>query len=79
MKESNKPELFVDNERYDWGEETIKGSEIKELAGAPEGVALFQKKPGQPDVEIKNGDVVNLSETNGPDRFFTQVVGSQAG
>ena len=48
----NRPELFVDNERYDWDVKTISGAQIKELAGVPDDVQLFHKIPGQPDVLV---------------------------
>lgn len=76
---SNKPELFVDNQRYDWDKETITGAEIRVLASLPEDVQIFRKIPGQPDSEVKNDTVVDLTEHHGPERFSTQPVGSQAG
>lgn len=78
-KHNNKPELFVDNERYDWNKETINGAEIRELAGVPDDVQIFHKIPGSPDIEVSNDTVIDLEELKGPDRFSTQSVGSQAG
>lgn len=78
-KPDNKPELFVDNEPYDWKKDKITGAQIRTLASLPDDVQIFQKVPGQPDVEIKDTTVVDLSRTKGPDRFYSQAVGSQAG
>lgn len=75
----NRPELFVDNERYDWDEKTVSGAQIKELAGVPDDVQLFHKIPSQPDVLVNDCDEIDLDEIKGPDRFYTQCVGSQAG
>ncbi len=78
-KPDNRPELFVDNERYDWDKDKITGAQIRTLASLPDDVQIFHKIPGQPDVEIKDNTVVDLSHTKGPDRFYSQAVGSQAG
>lgn len=75
----NRPELIVDNERYDWENKTITGAEIRALAGVPDDVHLFHKVPGRPDVFVNDTDVIDLDDIKGPDRFFTQCVGSQAG
>ena len=72
----NRPELFVDNERYDWEKKSITGSEIRRLAGVPDDVHLFHKIPGRPDVFVNDCDVIDLSDIKGPDRFYTQCVGS---
>lgn len=76
---SNRPELFVDNERYDWDQPTITGAQIRVLASLPDDVQIFHKVPGQPDDEVKDNTVVDLTKQQGPDRFSTQPVGSQAG
>ena len=76
---SNRPELFIDNERYDWEKDTITGAELRELGSLPDDVQIFWKIPGQPDQEVKNDTVVDLTKHPGPDRFSTQSVGSQAG
>lgn len=76
---SNRPELFIDNERYEWDKDTITGAELRELGSLPDEVQIFWKIPGQPDQEIKDDTVVDLRKHPGPDRFSTQSVGSQAG
>ncbi|MBT6717364.1 MAG: hypothetical protein HOB18_06985 [Nitrospina sp.] len=76
---SNKPELFIDNERYDWDKNTITGAEIRVLASLPDDVQIFHKIPGQPDSQVKNDTIVDLTLHPGPDRFSTQSVGSQGG
>ena len=78
-EKSNRPELFIDNERYDWGNDTITGAEIRELGSLPEDVEIYWKIPGQPDELVENDRVVDLTKHLGPDRFSTQSVGSQAG
>lgn len=76
---SNRPELFIDNERYDWDKDTITGKEIRELAALPDDVEIYWKAPGNPDYPVGNETVIDLTITPGPDRFSTQSVGSQAG
>jgi len=76
---SNKPELFIDNERYDWGQETITGAQLRTLGSIPDDVQIFMKRPGQTDLEVTVDMVINLAEHPGPARFATQPVGSQAG
>lgn len=76
---SNKPELFIDNDPYDWEKDTITGVELRTLGSLPDDVQIFRKIPGHPDSEVKNDAVVDLTEHPGPDRFSTQSVGSQAG
>lgn len=76
---SNKPELFIDNDRYDWDSNTISGEQIRTLASLPEDVQIFHKVPGKPDQEVKDDTIIDLTLQKGPDRFSTQPVGSQAG
>lgn len=76
---SNRPELFVDNDRYDWDEDTINGKQLRELASLPDDVHIFHKIPGKPDEEIKDNTAVDLTKVQGPDRFWTRPAGSQAG
>lgn len=78
-EKSNRPELFIDNERFDWDKEVITGAELRELGSLPDDVEIFWKVPGQPDVPVYNDTVIDLTEHPGPDRFSTQSVGSQAG
>lgn len=78
-EKSNRPEVFIDNERYDWDEDTITGAQLRVLGSLPDDVQIFHKVPGHPDEEIKNDTVVDLTKQPGPDRFSTQPVGSQAG
>lgn len=77
--EPNRPELFVDNDRYDWNSKKITGKQLRALASLPEDVQIFHKIPGRPDEEIKDDTAVDLTKQPGPDRFWTQPVGSQAG
>jgi hypothetical protein len=72
------PELFVDNEPYQWHESVITEAQLRQLASVPAGVNIFQKIPGRPDREVLPGTTVDLSRP-GPERFSTQAVGSQAG
>lgn len=78
-EKSNRPELFIDNERYDWDKDTITGSELRELGSLPDDVEIYWKNPGNPDIAVENDTIVDLTENKGPDRFSTQSVGSQAG
>ena len=74
----NPPELFIDNQPYDWNKPIITGSQIRKLGGLPDDVQIFQKVPGKPDRQIKDETVVDLKKP-GPERFSTQAVGSNAG
>lgn len=78
-EKSNRPEVFIDNEPHPWEGDEITGAEIRELGALPDDVQIFHKVPGQPDEEVKNDTVVDLTKQPGPDRFSTQAVGSQAG
>ncbi|MEZ0150443.1 MAG: hypothetical protein AB9Q19_14195 [Candidatus Reddybacter sp.] len=78
-EKSNKPALFIDNERYDWDSDTIGGTDLRELGSIPDDVQIFWKNPGQPDSEVKDETVIDLTINPSPDRFSTQSVGSQAG
>lgn len=78
-QKSQKPELFIDNQRFDWDKATITGAEIRLLASLPEDVEIYWKLPGNPDFPVENDTVIDLNVTAGPDRFSTQSVGSQAG
>jgi len=76
---SNRPDVIVDNEGYEWDQNTITGAQLRVLASLPADVDIFHKVPGHPDQEVKDNTVVDLTLQKGPDRFSTQPVGSQAG
>ena len=38
-----------------------------------------EQRSDRPDVFVNDADVVDLDDIKGPDRFYTQCVGSQAG
>ena len=76
---ANRPEVFVDNDRYDWDQDTITGTQLRVLAALPDDVEIFHKIPGRTDEEVRDNDTVDLTKQNGPDRFWTQPAGSQAG
>jgi len=78
-EKSKQPEVFIDNEPYDWDEECISGAQLRVLGSLPDDVQIFHKVPGHPDEEVKDDTVVDLTKQHGPDRFSTQPVGSQAG
>lgn len=78
-EKSSRPEVFIDNERFDWDKKFITGTELRELGSLPDDVEIFWKVPGKPDVPVENETVLDLTEHPGPDRFSTQSVGSQAG
>ena len=74
----SKKELMIDNDPYEWGSETITGAELRTLGDVPDGVQLFQERPGKEDVEIKPDTVVSLAGP-GIERFSTDSIGSGAG
>ena len=73
------PDLFIDNQPYDWDKDTITGAQLRKLGSLPDDVQIFWKNPGHPDQEVKNHTTINLKKVPGPDHFSTQSVGSQAG
>ena len=73
-----KKDLMVDNEPYEWETESITGAEIRQLGDVPDGVQLFQERPGKEDLEITIDMVVSLAEP-GIERFSTDSIGSGAG
>ena len=77
--DKHKPELFIDNQPYDWRKQHITGSELRTLGALPEDVQIFHKVPGKPDQPVMNDTVIDLAKIPGPDHFSTQPVGSQAG
>lgn len=79
MNKPNEYKLFVDGDKYEWGDGSISGLQLRELAAIPDSVQIFQHIPGKPDIEIQNSTVINLEEHHGPVKFSTQSPGSQAG
>jgi len=79
MNQPTKFQLFVDGDKYEWNKSTISGTELRALAGIPDGAQIFQDVPGKPDIEIMNDTIVDLEKHHGPVRFSTQSTGSQAG
>jgi len=71
--------LFVDGDKYEWEKSTITGSELRVLAGIPQGAQIFLKVPSMPDVPISDQTTTELVDRHGPARFSTQSPGSQAG
>lgn len=79
MAQDKKYQLFVDNEKYEWGRSTITAPELRALASIPQGVQIFQHLPGKPDLEILDTSVIDLEAAKGAVKFSTQSPGSQAG
>lgn len=78
----NKPEnykLLIDGDKYEWDDSLITGAQLRELAGIPGNVQIFQHVPGEPDIEIQNSTEINLEAHHGLVKFSTQSPGSQAG
>jgi Prokaryotic E2 family E/Multiubiquitin len=74
----NQPDFFFDNEPERWPAKEVSGQELRDKFSVPPNVQIFQKIPGHKDREILNNTVVDL-RGKGPERFFTQAVGSGAG
>lgn len=69
--EKNKYKISIDKVPYEYDEQFITGSKIKELSGADTTYGVWQKVSGNsPDIEIANDDKVDLSEP-GREHFFT--------
>lgn len=78
-EKSNKPAFFVDNEPYNWDSSIITGSQLRQLAGVPDGVDIYLEIPGNPDKLIVNDTEVNLDDQARPERFSTQASDANAG
>lgn len=74
----NQPDFIFDNEPERWPAKEVSGQELRDKFSVPPNVQIFQKIPGHKDREILNNTVVDL-RGKGPERFFTQAVGSGAG
>ena len=74
----NKIELIVDNTPYPWSESSITEQEIRDLAGLPDNVQIFQAIPSKPDRLVEPNDIISL-DGKGPERFSTQAADSGAG
>jgi hypothetical protein len=74
----NEPAFIFDNEPERWPEDHVSGKQLREKFSVPPNVQIFQKIPGHKDREILSDTVVDL-RGKGPERFFTQAVGSGAG
>ena len=59
--------LSINKKQYEWPEQFIDGSQIKNLAGSPQDWIVNEKVPGPgPDPEIQNGQSVDLSPQASP-------------
>ena len=79
MSKPKEYKLFVDGDKYESSESTISGAQLRDLAGIPDNVQIFQAVPGQPDIVVNDETVVDLENHHGPVKFSTQSPGSQAG
>ena len=61
--------FFVDNKKYETDEASLKGLEIKTIAGVPADYQLFEEVHGNdPDRLISDGEGVDLK--NPPKHFY---------
>ncbi|MGZ8236269.1 MAG: multiubiquitin domain-containing protein [Methylobacter sp.] len=70
--------LIVDNESYNWHEDSITGRQIRELASVPDGVQVWKKNKGNPDSLVELETVIDLTQP-GIERFSLQEASSGAG
>lgn len=54
--------IFIDGTEYIVQSEKMTGEQIKQLAGKPQDYKLFLERPGQPDLLIRDDDVVRIRE-----------------
>lgn len=71
--------LRVNDEVYVWGEETITGIQLRELAGFPDDVAVFQKRSDGWDKIVLDSAVIELGLQPGSSRFYAQPIGGGYG
>lgn len=69
--------LTVDHERWEWTAPTITGDEMRDLVGIPNSAQVFHKVQGEPDHEVHDATVIDISD--GKQRFSTQSKSSYAG
>lgn len=74
----SKKDLMIDNEPFSWSSDSITEEQLRELGDVPDGVQIFQERPGQEDLGITPGMIVSLAG-HGIERFSTDSVGSGAG
>jgi len=64
---------FVDGVKYDWGQATVTGAQIRaQLPDPNKTYGLFLEGQGKdPDQKIEDTTVVSLEKEKGPRRFYT--------
>ncbi len=78
-KPPKKFKFKIENETYDWGDQFIKGSEVRGVGpGIPESMDLYLKVKGAPGRLIANEEEVDLAD-NGIEKFYSQDASSEAG
>lgn len=55
-------QIYVDEVEYVVEAEQMTGADIKQLAGKPANYTLFLERPGQPDRQIRDDEVVRIKE-----------------
>lgn len=64
-------QILIDNRPHRWPEPAISGAQLKKLAGVdPASYDVWQDVPGPEDIQIGDGDSVDLTRP-GAERFFT--------
>lgn len=63
-------DVFIDQKKYQWGEPTITGSEIKNLASVPQTYQVWQDLPGPNDPPVEDDQKIDLTRP-GVEKFFT--------
>ncbi|MBV9719230.1 MAG: multiubiquitin domain-containing protein [Candidatus Eremiobacteraeota bacterium] len=55
-------QIYIDEVEYVVETEKMTGTQIKQLAGKPADYTLFLERPGQPDKQIRDDEVVHIKE-----------------
>jgi hypothetical protein len=54
--------IFIDDVEYLVESEELTGAQIKTLGGKPDNYQLFLERPGKPDKQIQNDEVVRMKD-----------------
>ncbi len=67
--------LIIDDEYYQWKNDTITGTDLRNLGNVPDGAQIFLEADGEEDKKIEPDMTVSLVG-GGIERFSTKSVGA---
>ncbi|WP_167481059.1 multiubiquitin domain-containing protein [Mesorhizobium waimense] len=79
MAAKEKYKFKIENEIYEWDNQTITGAEVRGVGpGIPDSMDLYMKMPGQPGRLVGRGESIDLRQS-GIEKFYAQDASSEAG